>query len=119
MLLGTLLTRLQSPDYAERLLEGLGDLVLLTRVRVAADHFDENPADYAVTAVARFSQEASDEAWLAIMNTLERASDPASACLRHMVEWALEEDAKPEPAHPEPAHAGCTCGGQGDCQGRA
>jgi hypothetical protein len=111
--------RLQSPDYAERLLEGLGDLVLLTKVRVAADQFDENPADYAVTAVARFSQEASDEAWLAIMNTLERAPDPASACLRHMVEWALTEDARHESARSEPAHAGCTCGGQGDCRDRA
>ena len=117
MLLGTLLGKLESPEYSEALLEGLGDIVLLTRVRTTGEIHDETPAEYASGAVARFSRAASDEDWLGVMNTLERSEEPASACLRIMVEWALKQDARPTPA-PASGHA-CTCGGQGGCHDSA
>ena len=115
MLLGTLLGKLESPEYSEALLEGLGDIVLLTRVRATGEIHDETPAEYASGAVARFSAMASDEDWLGVMNSLERSEEPASACLRIMVEWALKQDAKPAPA----SEHTCTCGGQGGCHDSA
>ena len=113
MLLGSLLRKLESPEYSEALLEGLGDIVLLARVQAAGQRHDEKPAEYASGAVARFSQTASDEDWLGVMNTLERSEAPAGACLRHMVEWALTKDAEPAPT----SGKACTCGGQGGCHG--
>ena len=118
MLLGSLLKKLESPEYSEALLEGLGDIVLLARVQTAGQIHDEEPAEYASGAVARFSRMASDEDWLAVMNALERSEEPASACLRLMVEWALTQDAKDAQTAP-PGEKTCTCGGQGGCHDSA
>lgn len=112
MLLGAILTRLETPAYSSALLEGLGDLVLMMRVETTGALHDENPGDYASGAVARFSGGASDEDWLALMTALERSKEPAATCLRRMVEWALAKDA--EPSHQK---GECTCGGQGGCHG--
>ncbi len=109
MLLGTLLRKLESTTYSAGLLESIGDLVLCARIEEMGARHDERPGDYAAAAVARFSQGASDEQWLALMTALERSEEPAATCLRHMAEWALEKDATPASAK---AHA-CTCGGQG------
>jgi hypothetical protein len=115
MLLGTLLARLETPAYATALLEGSGDLVLLARIEATSAAHDERPGEYAANAVARFSQGASDEDWLALMTALERAQEPAATCLRHMVLWSLEGDATPHPQE----KAGCSCGGQGGCHDHA
>lgn len=112
MLLGAILTRLETPAYSSALLEGLGDLILMRRIETTGALHDEMPGDYASGAVARFSGGASDEDWLALMTALERSEEPASTCLRRMVEWALKKDAEPEPQE----HA-CSCGGQGGCHG--
>lgn len=123
MLLGTLLTKLETASYSEALLEATGDLVLLTRIEAAGRVHDEDPGEYASGAVARFSQGASDEDWLAVMTMLERSQEPAAGCLRHMVEWALAKDeadlkALTAPPAAKPAHT-CTCGGQGGCDGHS
>ncbi len=118
MLLGTLLAKLETASYSEVLLEGIGDLVLLTRIREMAEQHGEDPADYASGSVARFSQGASDEDWLAVMTMLERSPEPAAGCLRHMVEWSIARDEKALAAPVAAAHPhSCTCGGQGGCHG--
>lgn len=109
MLLGTLLAELQSEAASAALLEATGDLVLIARVREAGEAHDESPGEYASGAAARFSQTASDEDWLALMNRIERAEVPATACLTHMLGWALKQDA----AAGVPARPGCSCGGGG------
>ena len=111
MLLGSLLSGLQSPAYAATLIEETGDLLLLARIEQAGRAFDESPGDYAANAVARFSQSASDEDWLALMTALEKSDAPASTCLGRMVHWALDKDA----AELAPATGACSCGGQGGC----
>lgn len=114
MLLGSLMARFQSDETSGALLEAMGDVVLLARVHAAGEMHDESPGEYASGAAARFSHQASDEDWLALMNVIERTDDPASACLRHMLEWSLKsETAKPVP------HEGCTCGGGGGCHDSA
>jgi hypothetical protein len=111
MLLGTLLKKLEAPDYSATLLEGLGDIILLARIEETGRNHDETPAEYASMAVARFSQSASDEDWLGVMNALERSPEPATACLRRMVEWALDKDVETA----SESSGTCTCGGQGGC----
>ncbi|KAF0228123.1 MAG: hypothetical protein FD175_2229 [Beijerinckiaceae bacterium] len=116
MLLGTLLAKLETAAYSEVLLGEIGDLVLLTRIEAAGRHHGETPGDYASASVARFSQGASDEDWLAVMTALERSQEPAATCLRHMAEWALARDEQ-ELASPEAPHSpkSCSCGGTGGC----
>jgi hypothetical protein len=118
MLLGTLLAKLETTAYSEVLLGEIGDLVLLTRIEAMGQHHGEDPGEYASGSVARFSQGASDEDWLAVMTMLERSQEPAAGCLRHMAEWALAKDEKEleAPAPAEHQHT-CTCGGQGGCHG--
>ncbi len=111
MLLGSLLSGLRSPAYAVTLIEETGDVVLLARVEAAGRAFEETPGDYAANAVARFSNSASDEDWLALMTALEKSDAPAVTCLGNMVRWALDKD----DADIAPPAKSCSCGGQGGC----
>lgn len=111
MLLGSLLTKLESASYSGALLENLNDLVLVARMHAAGEMHGEAPNEYAAGAVARFSRMASDEDWLGIMNLLERSQAPAMDCLCHMIEWSLALDEKGETG----SEASCSCGGQGGC----
>lgn len=111
MLLGSLLTGIRSPAYAATLIGETGDVVMLARIEAAGRAFDESPGDYAANAVARFSETASDEEWLALMTALEKSKTPAATCLARMVNWALEKDA----ADIAPPAQACSCGGQGGC----
>lgn len=113
MLLGTLLKALQSSDHAADLLAATGDLALIARVSETGTAFEETPGEYAANAAARFSRQASDEDWLALMTALEKAENPAQACLGKILDWALREDAASlAPQQP------CTCGhAAGECHG--
>lgn len=112
MLLGTLLDQLRDEDDAAAALEALGDIVLLTNVGQTADAFGETPGEYTSGAVRRFAGGASNDAWLALMSAMERASDPARTTLAHMVRWALARDAAELEGRVKPTNvsAGCTCG---------
>ena len=111
MLLGDLIKQLQTEDHASIVLERIGDLSLFARMQDMAAQHEEAPGEYACGAASRFANRASDEDWLSLMNIIERTDDPATACLRHMIEWSLKDDAKPE----EPPHT-CSCGGStGGC----
>lgn len=107
MLLGQVLDRLGDESVAAETLLGLGDLVLMVDVETTGAKYGESPPLYASNAVGRFATFASDEDWLALMTALERAFDPAAACLRQMLLWSLHQD----------SHAGCTgdheCGNHG------
>ena len=111
MLLGDLIKQLQTEDHASIVLERIGDLSLFARMQDMAAQHEEAPGEYACGAASRFANRASDEDWLSLMNIIERTDDPATSCLRHMIEWSLKDDAKPE----EPPHS-CSCGGStGGC----
>ncbi len=97
MLLSALIRNLEDEGRAAETLIGLGDLSLMARVRAAGEPHGEAPGAYVAGAVARFAGAADDEAWLGLMNKLERTDDPAGACLRTMVEWALKQETPAEP----------------------
>jgi hypothetical protein len=101
MLLGQMIRNLTDESRAAEALVALGDLPLLARLEGRAQ--GETAGAYAANAVALFADGASDEDWLGLMNKLERTDDPASACLRTMIEWSLNRDGQER-------HEGCTCG---------
>jgi hypothetical protein len=109
MQLGDLIRDLDDDAHASELLCASGDVVLVSRVHEMAGRFEENAGEYVGGAVRRFANLAGDEDWLALMNTVERAGDPAVACLVHMVGWSLKQDAAPASAK----HQGCSCGSGG------
>src|SRR5262245_1112401 len=90
MTLGAIIGRLRNRTFVEETLAGLDDIVLLTRLRAAADASQEPLCDLAVGLVGKFVRLASDEAWLSLISTAVRANDPAIATLRCMLNAALQ-----------------------------
>jgi hypothetical protein len=103
MLLGDMIRDLTDERNAAEALMALGDLPMVAAIEQARAPHGESAGAYAAGAVARFADHAGDEDWLALMNTIERTDDPASACLRAMIAWSLKDEA-------QDGHAGCTCG---------
>ena len=97
MLLGTAIARLQDEAHVEETLAALDDWVLMARVRSAADAAGVSLRDFASTAVGSFLDRASDEDWLALMTAANRAPDPATACLKVMVDFGLSRGASSQP----------------------
>lgn len=111
MHLGDMIRQFSDEGLASEALIACNDLVLVARVRTAADRYEETIGDYAAGSVRRFSNLAESEDWLALMTVLERAENTGLDCLGFMVKWSLKQDESPA----VPAHAGCTCGGNGGC----
>lgn len=120
MNLGTLIDALEDEGYATDALDAIGDVVLLAKVHAMRVVHDETPGEYVANASRRFASRASDEDWLALMNTMERADIPGRAAIAHMVQWAVTADAA-EPAAgaalPERVEDGCS-GGRCGCGSR-
>jgi hypothetical protein len=110
MLLGVVLERLGDEVFAAETLIALEDLPLMVEVGAAGRQFGESIGEYASGASRRFAALASDEDWLSLMTTLERADDAGMACLKHMLDWSLRHDATE-------SDDGCA-GGQCTCKGR-
>ena len=77
MQLGKIIRDFSDEARAGEVLIACGDLVLLARIGEVAGRFDETVGEYATGAVQRFANLASSEDWLALMNAIERADDPA------------------------------------------
>jgi hypothetical protein len=90
MLLGDLLADAERSAGNGGVTALLEDIALMTRVAAATVGLD--PADYVVAAVRRFERGASSEDWVSLMGAASGLADPGSACLRRMVEWALQRD---------------------------
>jgi len=101
-MLGDILRKFDDPRAVEDALLQLGDLALLTEISKAAASFGETPGEYAAASVARFSGEASDDDWVALMSGMARTENPGLICLRKMIEWAVAQDRQQS--------AGCGCG---------
>jgi hypothetical protein len=89
MTLGAMIGRLQDKAFVEQTLAGLDDIVLLTRLQAAATAAGEPLSDTAAGLVGCFVQSATDEAWLSLITSAMRASDPAAASLRCMLSTGL------------------------------
>jgi hypothetical protein len=107
MQLGEIIRNFSEEAAANEALVACGDLALLARVGETAGQYEETVGEYAAGAVRRFANLASSEDWLGLMNAIERADDPGSRCLSHMLLWSLKRD---EVGSAGP-HEGCSCGG--------
>jgi hypothetical protein len=85
MTLGNLIGRLHDDAFVEETLAGLDDLVLLARLRQAADAAQVSLGTLASAVVGHFVQHADAEKWLALMTAASRAQDPAAASLHCML----------------------------------
>ena len=124
MLLGDLMTRLQSDAGATLALETLGDIVLLSEVSAMGARFDEAPGAYVTGAAARFANSASDEDWLSLVAVIEKGQDPAREALARMLRWSIDRDARELAADGATledlarSSGACSCGGAGGgCHG--
>ncbi|MBV9835381.1 MAG: hypothetical protein JO055_13290 [Alphaproteobacteria bacterium] len=92
MMLGQMIERLGDEAFAAEAMIALGDLALMVEIDAAARSFEVTPAAYAIFAAQGFASHASDDDWLALMTAMERAEDPGTACLKHMLVWSLRHD---------------------------
>lgn len=92
-MLGNIIARLHDNAFVEEVVAGLDDLVLLARLRHAADAAEMSLGEAVSAAVGHFVQHAGDNQWLSLMTAASKAPDPAAACLRRMLLVALQRDA--------------------------
>jgi len=92
MVLGEIIRDLSREGRAAAFLALCPDLTLLARLDAAARFYEEPVGEYVEGAVRRFANQAGDEDWLALMNAIERASDPGISCLTVMLAWSLKQD---------------------------
>jgi hypothetical protein len=85
MLLGSIIANLSDETSILDTLASLDDLVLLARMRTAADAEGESLGSFASAAVGRFVSRADDTAWLSLMAVTSKADDPGKACLRYIL----------------------------------
>ena len=98
MTLGSILARLDDEATLQEALAGLDDVVLLARLRAAADAADEPLRSFASAMVGRFVQHANDDQWLALLTAANRADNPAAGALRRILLVALPGDAPRSPS---------------------
>lgn len=89
MLLGDIIQHFEDEAVAVEALVSLGDLPLLAQVEEAAAAQGGTPGEFAASAVAIFSQTASDEDWVSLIGAMGRSADPGQACLKRMIEYRL------------------------------
>jgi hypothetical protein len=92
MLLGDLLAQVERADASGNAAALLDDLSLLTRVAAVAAEEGSDPDSYVLAAVRRFERDASPDDWTSLMSDASRQADSGGACLRRIVEWALQID---------------------------
>jgi len=93
MTLGSILSQLADEAFVEQALLGLDDIVLLARLRNAADAANASLAEFTAQLVGRFLRAADAEAWLAVHTSASRARNPAAAALNSMLLSALSSSA--------------------------
>ncbi len=96
MTLGSIIARLDDETFVEQALAGLDDLVLIARLRSAAEAAQEPLGSFASLMVGRFVQHAPDDKWLALMTAASRADDPAAGALRCILWDALQDEEQSE-----------------------
>lgn len=89
MTLGSIIADLADEACVAEALAGLDDLVLLARLRQAADDAGEPLGSFAAGAVGQFMAHAGDAAWLSLISVASQAEDPAAACLRRILAYAV------------------------------
>jgi hypothetical protein len=103
MLLGDLMSRFGDAATAEQNALSIGDIVLLTALREAADAAGLGIGEFMADAVQHYSAGATDEEWLSLMAALGRGEDPARLALERMLRWSLAHGAQACPALPRSA----------------
>ncbi len=110
MLLGEIIRDFSQKASAWEALLSCNDITLLARVGEAAERHEETIGEYAAGAVRRFTNLATSEDWLSLMNVIERSDDPGVSCLTMMMKWSLKRDEVEGPVQ-----SGCACGDGGGC----
>ncbi len=95
MLLGSIIANLSDETSILEKLASLDDLVLMARMREAADEAGEPLGCFTSTAVGAFVARADDAAWLSLMAVTSKADDPGKACLRYILGTWFASPEKP------------------------
>ena len=94
IILGDILGQFDNPSVVAATLKQFGNPGLLAQAEEKAGAHGETLGEYASASVRLFSNEATDDDWMAMMAAMARTEDPGAICLRRMLEWAAAREAK-------------------------
>jgi hypothetical protein len=94
MLLGDILAKVERAGADGTATALLNDLPLMTRVTSVIGADESEPDTYILSAVRRFERHASPDDWVSLMGAASGSADPGAACLKRIVEWALNADSQ-------------------------
>ena len=89
MLLGEVIARFEDEAFVSETLLTLDDLPLTARVATLAAENNMSAGEFAMQAIGRFVNGASDEEWLTLIGQMSRAEDPGRVFLRRALSRAL------------------------------
>jgi hypothetical protein len=89
MLLGEVIARFEDEAFVSETLFALDDLALTARVATLAAENNVSAGEFAMQAIGRFVNGASDEEWLTLIGQMSRAEDPGQVFLRRALSGAL------------------------------
>ena len=89
MLLGEVIARFEDEAFVSETLLALDDLPLTARVATLAAENNMSAGEFAMQAIGRFVNGASDEEWLTLIGQMSRAEDPGRVFLRRALSRAL------------------------------
>jgi hypothetical protein len=89
MMMGDLLQQITDDATAAEIILGVGDLPMLNAMRERAEAEGLDLAAFSRGAVQHYVAHATDEEWVTVMGLVNRASDPAAACLKRAFSSAL------------------------------
>ena len=80
----------------------LSDPALASAVESTAQANQVTPTSFVRSAIADFTQFASEEDWATLSSNLKKTDDPGTACLLAMVDWRLTVKTCQQHAHHHP-----------------
>lgn len=89
MLLGEVIARFEDEAAVAEAIAALNDLALTARLAANAAEQDLTAGEFALQAIGRFVNGASDEQWLALVGQMSRADDPGRIFLHRVLSNAL------------------------------
>jgi hypothetical protein len=90
VLLGDIIARLTDETTATETILGLGDISLLTEMRLHAEDNRLALGDYASWAVRTYADNAPPDEWTTLIGALGRSDDPGGVCLRRALSYVLD-----------------------------
>ena len=89
-MLGEIITRIDQPHVADKLLACI-DPIISEQIAKRAAHHSMTPGEFAAGAVREFVERADDNLWFQLMTHMRKAEDPGLVAVQTILQWVVTE----------------------------